>query len=492
MYKTKLLKHHMWRLIFFLFIIPLSVFPQNRPNIIFILADDLGYGSIGAYGQEKILTPNLDLLAEEGITFKNFYANSLCAPSRASLMTGLNTSKVQIRDNYELGGFEDSLEFGQMPLAPNTITFPKILQAGSYKTALIGKWGLGGPGSTGIPTRQGFDFFYGYLDQKQAHNHYPSHLWRNEEWEPLPNEYFHPHQNFNEQKDATNPHNYAQYKGSVYASDTLTSEALKYIRNNKDNPFFLYLSYTIPHLALQVPEESLKPYLGKFNEQPFSGTYLPHYAPLSAYAAMISRMDDYIGRIMKELKLLGIDENTIVIFTSDNGPERTINNLEFFKAKGNLRGEKGGLYEGGIRVPFIARWPGKIPSGKTSEHISAIWDIFPTILEIAGIENLLWQTDGISILPALTGKGMQKEHEYLYWETHRFGNGIQAVRFGEWKAIQNNLHGEAPGVLEIYNLHNDPEEKENIAEEHPELKEKAKNYFKNRQGAILKQWNFKH
>lgn len=462
----------------------------QQPNIIFIFADDLGYGSVGAYGQQKIKTPHIDGMAKEGMKFTNFYANSLCAPSRASLITGLSTAKVQIRDNYELGGFADSLEFGQMPLAANSVTFPLLLKQAGYTTALIGKWGLGGPNSTGTPNRQGFDFFYGYLDQKQAHNHYPSHLWRNEIWEELPNGYFYLHQQLKAGADPFDRKSYEAFKGPVYASDTLTSEALKFIKEHRSKPFMLYLSYTIPHLALQVPEESLQQYLGKFEETPHSGSYLPHFAPLSAYAAMITRMDSYIGDLLKLLKELEIDENTLVIFTSDNGPERTGNNIEFFNAKDKLRGEKGSLYEGGIRVPFIVRWPGKVKSGVATNHIAALWDMLPTFCEIAGISVKNLNTDGISILPELTGNGRQEKHSHLYWETHRYGNGIQAVRFGNWKAVRSNMHKAEKGNIELYNLETDIEEKNNVAAYYPQLIQKATELFNARERAVLKEWNF--
>ena len=462
---------------------------QQKPNIIFILADDMGYGSFGAFGQDKIRTPNIDQMAREGMILTDFYANSICAPSRASLINGLSTARSMVRDNYELGGFEDSTEFGQMPLPANTLTLGKVLQKSGYTTGLFGKWGLGGPGSSGIPNKQGFDFFYGYLDQKQAHNHYPTHLWRNTSWEPLPNPAFRAHQKLGAGKDPDDPKSYKEYSGTVYASDTITSEALKFMRQHQSKPFFMYMAYTLPHLALQVPEKYLQPYIGKFNEQPHSGTYLPNRTPLSTYAAMISLLDEYVGRILQELKALGLDKQTLVIFTTDNGAAGGGINTDYFNASGKLRGKKGGLYEGGIRVPFVARWPGKIRPESRSAHIAAIWDMLPTFAELSG-SKMPEGIDGISMLPTFLNSRKQTAHEYLYWEIHGAMRGMQAVRFGPWKAVKKGLHVNPDTPIELYNLENDLAEQHNVADRYPDLVKKAGEYMGKRELAVLQQWNY--
>jgi arylsulfatase A len=463
---------------------------QKKPNVIFILADDLGYASIGAFGQQKIKTPNLDRMAKEGMILTNFYANSICAPSRASFFTGMHSGHSQVRDNYELGGFEDSTEFGQMPLAANTLTIGKVMQSAGYKTAVFGKWGLGAANSTGVPWKQGVDFFYGYLDQKQAHNYYPTHLWRNDFWEPLPNSWFSSHQQLGN-KDPNDPRSYDAYKGKVYSNDTMTSEALKYMKTNKDKPFFMYMAYTLPHAALQVPDEYVKPYIGQFPETPYKGGYLPHPTPNAAYAAMITLLDDYVGRIIKQLKDLGLDKNTLVIFTGDNGAAGSGGaNPDFFNTSGPLRGRKGGLYEGGIREPFVAYWPGKIKPGSSSDHVAAIWDIMPTFADIAGVKKLDG-IDGISFLPTLLGRDKeQKKHPFLYWEIHGSGNGMQAVRFGDWKAVKRATHSNRNLPLELFNLKDDIGEKKDLAKQHPDKIAEATKYLNTREIAVIQEWNF--
>jgi len=462
---------------------------QQKPNIIFIMADDLGYASIGAFGQQKIHTPNLDKMAKEGMIMTDFHANSICAPTRASLITGQNSGHAIIRDNYELGGFEDSTEYGQLPLPANTQTIGTMLQSAGYTTAVFGKWGLGGPGSSGIPNKQGFDFFYGYLDQKQAHNYYPTHLWKNEVWEKLPNEYFSSHQQLGS-KDPNDPASYDAYKGKVYSCDTLTSEALKFMRTNRNKPFFMYMAYILPHMAMQVPDEYVKPYLGKFEETPYKGGYLPNRTPNASYAAMISLLDEYVGRIIRQLKVLGLDKNTLVIFTGDNGAAVGGGlTADYFNCTGNLRGRKGSLYEGGMREPFVAWWPGKIQAGSRSEHVSAIWDLMPTFGEVAGVKPPK-STDGISVLPSLLGKKDQSEHPYLYWEIHAPMKGMQAVRFGDWKAVRKGTHLNANAPIELYNLKTDLSEKTDVAALHPQEVELARKYLASRELAILQEWNF--
>lgn len=445
--------------------------PGKKPNIIFILADDLGYGELGCYGQEKIKTPNIDTLAAGGMKFSQHYSGSpVCAPSRCTLLTGKHTGHAYIRGNDEMRERGDvwhdpELE-GQRPLPADTLTAAGLLKKAGYKTGAVGKWGLGGPGSSGAPNKQGFDFWYGYLCQRVAHNYYPTHLWRNDKKDMLEgNRYFFPHQKLPEDKDPYDKASYTPYSGSRYSMDLMAKEALNFIRDNHKNPFFLYLPFPVPHVALQVPEDSLAEYEGSFPETPYKGEkgYTPHLKPKAAYAAMITRMDREIGKILELLKELGIEDNTLIVFSSDNGPTYAGGvDAAFFNSAGALRGLKGSLYEGGVRVPMIARWPGKIAAGSVSDHISAFWDFLPTFSEIAGIEAPE-DIDGISLLPTLLGRNTkQKKHEYLYWEHLK---KMQAVRLGDWKAVRLT-----PGSdIELYNLAQDLGEKNNVAAQNPDI-----------------------
>ena len=421
----------------------------KRPNIVFFLADDLGYGELGCYGQKKIKTPHIDQLAREGMKFLQYYSgNPVCAPSRCTLMTGLHTGHAQIRSNRQVGGKEGwklgSTIGGQWPLEEGTVTVAKILQQAGYTTGAFGKWGLGRAGTSGDPNKQGFDYFFGYICQRQAHTYYPNHLWRNGEVVRIP-----------ENEDG---------QEKVYSHDLIAGEARQFLKNNKDKLFFLYVPFTIPHVALQVPEDSLVEYKGKWADPPYDGKkgYVPHSQSRACYAAMVSRMDKDVGRIVSLLKELGLEENTLVIFTSDNGPTYAGGaDSEFFESAGPLRGLKGSVYEGGIRVPFIARWPGKIQAGVTSNYVSAFWDFLPTCAELVGVPAPE-QIDGISILPTLLGHPeKQPLHEDLYWEL----NGSQAVRRGNWKVVRTKPNKKA----ELYNLANDVGEQHDVGGEHPEI-----------------------
>ena len=420
----------------------------RRPNIIFVLADDLGYGDLGCYGQKRIRTPNLDLMAAEGIRFTDHYAGStVCAPSRCALMTGLHMGHAIIRGNQEVR------PMGQEPLLADTATVARLMQQAGYATALIGKWGLGGPGSTGIPNRQGFDYFYGYLCQRHAHNYYPEFLFRNEDRIPLPG---------NRVAEPRPDGAGFAVERAQYSHDLLAQEALAFVERNRARPFFLYLALTIPHAnneggprGMEVP-----------SSEPYTGEDWPE--PQKNHAAMITRMDRDIGRLLAKIKELGLDEETLLIFTSDNGPHREGgNNPEFNDSNGPLRGIKRDLYEGGIRVPLIARWPGTIKPGGESDHVSAFWDFLSTACEIAGVkphEGI----DGISYLPALLGRE-QKKHEFLYWEF----KSKQAVRLGDWKGLRFGTKGK----LELYNLKGDIGERNDVAGRHPDIVAKIETYM---------------
>jgi arylsulfatase A-like enzyme len=425
--------------------------PAGKPNIIFILADDLGYGDLGCYGQKQIQTPNLDRLAAEGMRFTDHYAGTtVCAPSRCSLMTGLHTGHTYVRGNHEVQ------PMGQLPLPADTVTLPTVLKKAGYATALIGKWGLGGPDSTGIPNKQGFDYFFGYLCQRHAHNYYPEFLFRNEERVPLKNKV--PGGRLDGAGVAT--------EKVEYSYDLMEQEALQFVEQNRKGPFFLYLAVTLPHANNEGGKNGM--------EVPDYGIYADKDWPQSdrGRAAMISRLDRGVGRIVQKLKDLGIENNTLVFFTSDNGPHREGGaNPEFFHSSGPLRGIKRDLYEGGIRVPLIARWPGRIKAGVVTGRVSAFWDLLPTLAELAGAPSPAG-TDGISLLPTLLGRPeQQRRHEFLYWEFHE-GGSIQAVRMGRWKAVRP--FGKP---LELYDLETDMGETQNVADNHPDVVAKIEKYL---------------
>jgi arylsulfatase len=419
---------------------------SRPPNIVFILADDLGYAEVGCYGQKKIRTPCLDRMSEEGIRFTQFYCgNAVCAPSRCVLMTGKHAGHAFVRDNVSMK------PEGQTPIPADSVTIAKLLKQQGYATAAVGKWGLGGPGSEGDPNKQGFDLFYGFNCQGHAHNHFPTYLWRNDRREGLDN-------------DGT-------LRGRQHSHDLFEAEALKFIREHKDKPFFLYVPFTIPHVSLQVPEDSLKEYLGKWDDPPYWGEhgYLPCRHPRATYAAMVTRMDRSVGRILDQIKKLGLDENTIVMFSSDNGPTHDHSggaDSEFFESAGPLRDLKGSLHEGGIRVPYIVRWPGKIKAGRSSDLPAVFYDMMPTLCDVAGVP-IPKETDGASILPTLLDRGEQKKHAFLYWEFPSYG-GQQAVRMGDWKGIRRELQKGAVKT-QLFNLADDIGETNDVAAKHPDI-----------------------
>jgi arylsulfatase len=437
-----------------------------RPNIVLIVADDLGYADLGCYGREKIRTPRLDQMAKEGLRFTQFYSGSpVCAPSRCVLMTGNHAGHAAIRDNRERP------PEGQTPLPDEEVTIAELLKAQGYTTAMFGKWGLGAHDTSGAPLKQGFDSFFGYICQAQAHNHYPGWLWRNEEKLDLKDE----EATAKNGRPGTGTYTAFEQFGTEYAGDLFERQAIEFLQEHQDKPFFLYLPLTAPHLALQVPDDSLRDYEDKWDDPPYDGKrgYLPHDTPRAAYAAMITRLDRTVGRILDELKSHDLEEHTLVIFTSDNGPAPLNvggSDSMFFESAGPLRGLKGNAYEGGIRVPCIARWPGKIAAASESNVALAFYDLLPTLCDFSGAERPA-NLDGLSFAPTLLGRGEQKPHEFLYWEFPSY-DGYQVARMGDWKAIRPRLK-KKDTTIELYNLAADAGEQKDLAAEHPDLIKKA-------------------
>ena len=439
-----------------------TVNAQQKPNIIYILADDLGYGDLSCYGQEIISTPNIDKLASKGMQFMQHYAGApVCAPSRSSLMSGQHTGHTSIRGNATEKGMDE----GQVPMEGSTITLAELLKQAGYKTGAFGKWGLGYIGSEGDANNQGFDEFFGYNCQAVAHRYYPEHLWHNRDKVML------------EGND---------WKHTVtYAADVIHDKALQFIEENKDKPFFMFYPTTLPHAELIVPDDSIfkaerakfgneTPYVGKkkgegfdYGEKLVIKEYTTQKYPHATFAAMVKRLDQHIGEIMSKLKELGIENNTVILFSSDNGPhDEGGADPEFFNSNSFLKGIKRDVYEGGIRVPMIVKWPAKVKAGSKTEHVSAFWDVMPTLAEIAHGKSPK-ESDGLSFLPTLIGKN-QKQHDFLYWEFHE-KNSSQAVRFGQWKGIRQNSTDLKNAPIELYDLSSDVGEEKNIANNHPDI-----------------------
>ncbi|QGY44303.1 sulfatase-like hydrolase/transferase [Maribellus comscasis] len=428
---------------------------NSQPNIVYILADDLGYGDLGCYGQSRFQTPNLDKMASEGMLFTQHYAGTtVCAPSRSSLMTGQHTGHTPIRGNKEVQ------PEGQWPIPDGTFTIAEMLKQAGYVTGGFGKWGLGYPGSEGEPNNQGFDEFFGYNCQRLAHNYYPSHLWDNQTKIILEGN--------------------RGDKFEDYAAELIHEKALQFIEKNKNKPFFLFYPNVIPHAELLLPEENLAEFRGQFlPEKEFkgaepgdddfrNGAYGTQAESHAAFAAMVTLLDQQVGEVLAKLKELGLENNTIVMFSSDNGPHLEGGaDPDYFDSNGPLQGYKRDLYEGGIREPMIAWWPGKIEAGTKSGHISAFWDVMPTVADIAEIE-VPGNIDGISFLPTLLNQGEQKEHDYLYWEFHEKG-GRKAIRKGDWKLVRYDVLHPEKTTTELYDLSTDIGEEHNVADEHPEI-----------------------
>ena len=447
----------------------------TRPNVVFVMADDLGYGEVGCYGQTKIATPRMDRMAAEGTRFTQWYAPApVCAPSRACLISGLHGGHAAVRDNREVQ------PEGQYPLPAGVPGLARMMQGAGYDTAMIGKWGLGAPGSSGEPGRQGFDAFFGYLCQREAHHFYPDHLWR------LTPEAA--------SRDAVKVVLEGNRKtaGPQHAQDLFREEIRAFVAaraSRKDRPFFLYLPMTLPHLALQPPEADLAAYRGKFPETPYTGGkgYLPHPTPRAAYAAMISRFDADVGVLLDALAAAGLDRDTLVLVSSDNGPTHDVGGVdtEFFQSAGPLRGRKGSCYEGGVRVPMIARWPGRTPAGRTSDQVGIHYDLLATFATLAGgsavpgvpggavgtggtggTGGAAPPNDGVDVSPVLLGKTPKVPRPHVYWDFPGYG-GWQAIRVGDLKLVRRNL-GKGPPVEELYDLATDPGETTDLAGRRPD------------------------
>ncbi len=419
---------------------------KRQPNVIFILADDLGFGDLSCYGQKHFETPNIDGLARNGLRFTQHYSGSaVCAPSRCSLMTGLHTGHTPVRGNAEVK------PEGQEPMPADTFTVAHLMQQAGYRTGIFGKWGLGAPETASEPLKMGFDRFYGYNCQRIAHSYYPAFLWSDNKRELL----------FG---------NVAEKRGQ-YAPDLIQTQAINFIRENKDRPFFCYYAAIQPHADMVAPKRYMKRHSGKYGEEtPYNeGYYNPAPEPRAAFAGMVNVLDDYIGEIVAELEQLGIAENTLIIFTSDNGPHvEGGHDPDYFDSNGDLRGNKRDLYEGGMHVPMIASWPSVIEAGGTSDHISAFWDFLPTMSALTGqalpeSDN----TDGVSMLPTLLGQPNQPAHKFLYWE-FPWKKGRIAIRKDKWKAVRYNASVDPNSPLELYDLSSDPGETNNVATSHPE------------------------
>jgi arylsulfatase len=459
-----------------------------KPNIIYILADDLGYGELGAYGQEIIETPNIDQLANEGMRFSQHYAGApVCAPSRCVLLTGKHLGHAYIRGNDEMTERGNVWDFaaasndpnleGQRPIPAGSSTIGSILQAAGYTTACIGKWGLGAPLTDGAPNKQGFDFFFGYNCQRQAHTYNPLHLWKNEKKVALNNQLVAPRTKLDSLADPNDPESYKKFQQPDFSTIPMQKEALNFIDENQDKPFFLLFASPLPHVPLQAPAKWVKYYRNKLGEEePYLGDkgYFPNRTPNATYAAMISHLDEQVGAIVNKLKETGLYENTLIVFSSDNGPTYAggVDPVYFASAK-PFKGEygwgKGFVNEGGLRVPMIASWPGKIKANSTSDLISSFYDVLPTLCELTN-SPLPDNIDGISIVPTLLGKDSQQQHGFLFWDYPEYG-GQQAVRMAQWKGIRKNIK-QGNLEIELYDLSKDLQELNNVAEDYPEIVEK--------------------
>ena len=466
---------------------------SNKPNIILFFYDDLGYGEIGAYGQKIIETRNIDDLAKNGLRFTNFYSGSpVCAPSRSILLTGLHGGHTKIRGNHEYGSRGDVWDYakmsedpnleGQYPIGESELIFPKLLKGVGYSNGMVGKWGLGPPNSNSIPTKMGFDYFYGYNCQRMAHNLYPPHLWENESRDMLDNKVISPKLKLKPGQDPYDENNYKVFNQNDFAPDKMHIKAQEFIENNHDNPFFLYYASPIPHAPLQAPKYLIDKYreiIG--DEEPYLGNvgYFPTRYPRATYAAMIEYIDIQVGEIIAQLKRLNIYDNTVILLTSDNGPTYAGGvDFEYFNSTGIFQNKpdrmKGYTYEGGVRVPFVVSWPKKIRNGRVVDDVSISYDLFATISELSGVDET-YSTDGISLVDLFTDENISLDREYIYWEFPSYG-GQQAARMGDFKALRTDIK-KGNDKIELYNLSEDIREQTDISSENPEIIKKFNDIF---------------
>ncbi len=466
---------------------------SNKPNIILFFYDDLGYGEIGVYGQKIIETRNIDDLAKNGLRFTNFYSGSpVCAPSRSILLTGLHGGHTKIRGNHEYGSRGDVWDYakmsedpnleGQYPIGESELIFPKLLKGVGYSNGMVGKWGLGPPNSNSIPTKMGFDFFYGYNCQRMAHNLYPPHLWENESRDMLDNKVISPKLKLKPGQDPYDENNYKVFNQNDFAPDKMHIKAQEFIENNHDNPFFLYYASPIPHAPLQAPKYLIDKYreiIG--DEEPYLGNvgYFPTRYPRATYAAMIEYIDIQVGEIIAQLKRLNIYDNTVILLTSDNGPTYAGGvDFEYFNSTGIFQNKpdrmKGYTYEGGVRVPFVVSWPKKIRNGRVVDDVSISYDLFATISELSGVDET-YSTDGISLVDLFTDENISLDREYIYWEFPSYG-GQQAARMGDFKALRTDIK-KGNDKIELYNLSEDIREQTDISSENPEIIKKFNDIF---------------
>ncbi|MHC5065477.1 MAG: arylsulfatase [Planctomycetota bacterium] len=451
---------------------------SDRPNVVLIIADDLGWGELGSYGQKLIRTPNLDRLAAQGMRLTQAYSGApTCAPSRNVLMTGKHLGHTTIRGNRPARNAEGKLVEGQHPIPAEALTIAEVFRDAGYATGAMGKWGLGPVGSTGDPNAQGFDHFYGYNCQRVAHSYYPPHVWDDAKKvminaKPIPGR----------KRQPEGEVKMEDWFDETYAPDLILDEALKFIGEHKDQPFFLYLPFIEPHVAMQPPADLVESYPEDWDDREYRGQcgYLPHPRPRAGYAAMITDLDEHVGAVMAALEEQGLAENTLVIFSSDNGTTHGSNNdpvfgiggvdAAFFNSTAGLRGFKGSVYEGGLRVPFIARWPGQIEAGSESDQPTYFPDLFATLCEVMGT-GVPEHVDGISILPTLTGEGEQAERNPMVWVFAEYGGQV-ALRFGKWKLVRQGLkRRNGPDPWELYDMEADRSEEDNVAADHPEVVE---------------------
>ncbi len=484
-----------WRTIFFLFLLFSSCgyIKNEKPNIILFFYDDLGYGELGSYGQKIIQTKNINKLAERGLKFTNFYSGSpVCAPSRSILLTCLHSGHTKIRGNHEYGSRGDVWDYykmskdpnleGQYPIGSEEIIFPKLLKKKGYSNGMIGKWGLGPPNSSSIPTKMGFDYFYGYNCQRMAHNLFPPHLWENEERDILDNQVISPRLKLKDGQDPYDENNYKVFNQNDYAPDMMHKKAKEFIEKNHDGPFFLYYASPIPHAPLQAPQYLVEKYREIIGEEdPYLGDkgYFPNRYPRATYAAMIEYIDIQVGEIVDQLKRLKIYHNTIIMITSDNGPTYAGGvDFKYFNSTGVFQNDpkrmKGYTYEGGVRVPFIVSWPKEIKEGRVIEEISISYDIFPTIMELSQFSGS-YITDGVSLFDIITNRKKSLDRDYIYWEFPSYG-GQQAARSGKYKAILKDINNGNKN-MELYNLSNDLKEENDISSDFPEIVNNFKNIF---------------